>query len=425
MRVALISAHTCPLAPLGDKETGGMNVYVRETAYELGKQGIGVDIFTRSQDARLPRESRLTPNIRLFHIPAGPEEPYEKYRLLVHLSEFIDGVIRFGSGDYDIIHSHYWISGAISLALRNRLNVPVIQMFHTLACVKNRVARKKDEFEGDIRHQWEQRIARSADVVIASHPEERDILVRKMGAEEKRVRVIPCGANLDLFHPTDKAEARTALGLESPALLFVGRLEPIKGLDTLLKAVKLLADKPDRSALMPKLYIVGGKKTLPDSPIEDNGLHETISGMDLQDIVCPMGPKPQEELPLYYSAASACVVPSRHESFGLVALEAMACGTPVIASDVGGLRFSVRDGRTGFLIPEGNAEVLAEKIERLLSDPTLAARFEKNALERAKRFSWKNIVSELLDVYGDLTRGPKHGARHAEGRSCCCAGGGG
>ena len=377
MRAAVISAHTCPLAPLGDKETGGMNVYVRETAYELGRQGIDVDIFTRSQDARLPRKIRLTSNIRLFHIPAGPEEPYEKYRLLVHLDEFVNGVLRFGSGDYDIIHSHYWISGAAALALRNHLNAPVIQMFHTLAYVKNLVARKKDEFEGDIRHQWERRIARSVDAVVASHPEERDILIRKLGAEADRVRIVPCGADLDLFHPTDKDEARAALKLESPALLFVGRLEPIKGLDTLLKAVKLLADKPDKSAPTPKLYIVGGKKTLPDSPIEDNGLHETIARMDLQDIVYPVGPKPQEELPLYYSAASVCVVPSRHESFGLVALEAMACGTPVIASDVGGLRFSVRDGRTGFLIPEGNAEALAEKMERLLSDPRLAARFKK------------------------------------------------
>jgi D-inositol-3-phosphate glycosyltransferase len=408
VKIAVISAHTCPLAALGGKETGGMNVYVRETCRELGRQGVEVDIFTRSQNSKIPRVVRLERGVRVFHIPAGPEAPYDKYCLIEHLGEFLGGILRYSHGGYDLIHSHYWISGVVALELRERWRAPIVHMYHTLGFLKNRVARTRGEHERTIRIQWEWEVARRVDALVASHPLERALLIWHYDAIPDRVKVIPCGVDLSLFRPINRERAYEALCLEPRAwLLFVGRLEPIKGLDTLLKAIELLKRQEEDELGRPALLIIGGNKARADVSGLEGELQEQVTGMGLQQSVFLMGSKPQVELPLYYSASEACILPSRYESFGMVALEAMACGRPVIASRVGGLSYTVRDGETGFLIPEGDAETLSNKIGILLSDSNLRRQLGKNALKHAREFQWEKIVASLLGLYRDLLL--KHG----------------
>jgi D-inositol-3-phosphate glycosyltransferase len=240
MRLAVISAHTSPLAALGGKETGGMNVYVRETCAELGRRGWEVDVYTRFQDPEVPRVVHLAPGVDVHHVSAGPPEPYDKYRLVDHLPEFVSNILGQQRQGYDLIHSHYWISGMAALALRERWGVPVAHMYHTLGFIKNRVARTEEETEQSVRIAWEWDVARSADAMVASHPLEKAQLIWHYDAPSDRVKVIPCGVDLSLFKPMDREQARCALGLEPrPWLLFVGRLEPIKGLDTLLTAMSI------------------------------------------------------------------------------------------------------------------------------------------------------------------------------------------
>lgn len=403
MRVAVISAHTCPLAALGGKETGGMNVYVRETCRELGRRGVEVDIFTRAQDPQVPRGVSLSRGVRVFHIPAGPETPYDKYRLLEHLREFVEGVYAHGNGGYDLVHSHYWISGLAALELRERWRVPMVHMFHTLGYLKNRVARTQVEQERWIRLHWEWEVACRADALVAAQPLERAQLIWHYDAPPKKVRVIPCGVNLSLFQPIDKSAALKALGLETrPWLLFVGRLEPIKGLDTLLKAMSLIRhngqDKGDGAALL----IIGGEKNGGDPSEMDHWLREQVKCLGLQDRVFFMGSRPQVDLPLFFAASEACILPSRYESFGMVALESMACGTPVIASHVGGLSYTVQDGQTGFLVAEGDAETLADRIQNVLKDPILQNQLARKAFKRAQDFNWGRITEALLKLYRGL-----------------------
>lgn len=409
MRVAVISAHTCPLASLGGKETGGMNVYVRETSRELSRRGIEVDVFTRSQNPEIPQVVSLAPGVKVFHVPAGPEAPYDKYLLMNHLKEFVEGVLKRGSRRYDLIHSHYWISGAAALELRRHWGVPLVHMYHTLGFIKNRVARRQDERERSVRLLWEKEIARSADALVASHPLERAELVWNYEASPHRVTVIPCGVDLSLFRPRDSVASRARLGLEErPWLLFVGRLEPIKGLDTLLRAMAILKGRKASRSGSAGLIIIGGENGKALQQGIERDIRLEVKALGIEDMVFLMGPRPQAELPSFYCASEACILPSRYESFGMVALEAMACGIPVIASRVGGLSFAVREGETGFLIPEGDAHALAEAIERLLRDRRMAKRLGSQASCWARGFGWDSVVDSILMLYSEL-RGLSHG----------------
>lgn len=403
MKVAVISAHTCPLAALGSKEAGGMNVYVRETCRELARRGVQVDIFTRSQDPRIPRVRMFAPGARVIHVPAGPQRPYNKYRLVEYLPAFVEGIQESGGRKYDLIHSHYWLSGMAALELRRRWNVPVVHMFHTLGFLKNRAARKREEMEDSVRIRWEWEIATSVDALIASQPLERAQLIWHYDAVPQRVHVIPCGVDTSLFRPRHRGETLQVLGLAPrPWLLFVGRLEPIKGLDTLLRAMRVLGQRFNRGPWGPALLIIGGDGDDPDPSKREWSLREQAKRLSLEDRVFFVGSRPQEELPLFYSASDVCILPSRYESFGMVALEAMACGTPVIASHVGGLGFTVVDGVTGFLVPEGDAEGLAQRIHWLLESPSLRQELARNAMERARDFTWDRVVSSILELYEAL-----------------------
>ena len=398
LRVAILSVHTCPLAALGGKETGGMNVYVRATARELGRMGVHVDVFTRSQNPGIRRVVELGTGARVIHLPAGPEAPMAREVVHRHLPEFVDGVEahRRAEGlEYDLIHGHYWLSGVAGLALRESWSVPLVQMFHTLGRLKNSVAKTPAEVEPEIRLSEEDRIVRLADRVVAANVVERAHLAWYYGASTDRIAVIPCGVDTELFRPMPQVEAKRLLALPpDPLLLYVGRLQPIKGLETLLEAMTAL----DGAA---QLLIVGGDQDEPENGHADY-LRERVSVLGLRERVSFLGAQPQERLRLFYAAADATVMPSYYESFGMVALEAMACGSPVIASRVGGLTTTVRDGVTGFLVPEGDAGALAERVALLLEDRGRRAQLGREAQRWAAEHRWPCVAEAVCRLYSDL-----------------------
>jgi len=398
LRVAMLSVHTCPLAALGGKETGGMNVYVREVSRELGRMGVFVDVFTRSQNPTIPRVVSLGEGARVIHLAAGDEAPMAREAIHEHLDEFVEGVEAWriaGSIDYDLIHAHYWLSGVAALTLKARWSVPVLQMFHTLGRLKNRVARSADELEPAIRLDEETRIVSGADRIVAANVVERAELLRDYAAPDSRVAIIPCGVDTDLFVPGDRGQARRRLGLDDrPLLLWVGRLAPIKGLDTLLDAIAQLPTTDGRV----RLLVVGGDADEPTNGHEAS-LRRRIERLGLEDSVQFVGPQPQSVLPLYYAASDVTVLPSYYESFGMVALEAMACGSPVIASRVGGLVTTVRDGVTGFLVPDSDVRALAERIGSLLADPDLRWRIGREGVRWAAQHRWPCVAEAVCREY--------------------------
>ena len=401
LHVAMLSVHTCPLAALGGKETGGMNVYVREVSRELGRMGVSVDVFTRSQDPSIQRVVRLGERARVIHLAAGAEAPMARERVYDHMDEFVEGVEAWRIAeaiDYDLIHAHYWLSGVAALTLKRRWSVPVLQMFHTLARLKNRVARSAAELEPLVRVEEETRIVSDADRIVAANVVERAELLRDYGAHASRIATIPCGVDTDLFTPGDRAEARRRLGLDDrPVLLWVGRIAPIKGLDTLLDTVARLRE----AGRDMRLLVVGGEADEPTNGHETS-LRRRIAALGLGESVRFVGPQPQSVLPLYYAAADVTVLPSYYESFGMVALEAMACGSPVIASRVGGLVTTVRDGVTGFLVPDGDVEALAERIETLVTDPELRWRLGREGVRWAAQHRWPCVAEAVCKEYASL-----------------------
>ncbi len=403
-RVALLSVHTCPLAALGGKETGGMNVYVRELGRELGRLGLGVDVFTRSQDPTVPEVVALGEGARVVHLPAGPARPLPRSAVAAHLEAFVEALERFrrrAGLEYALIHSHYWLSGVAALELRRRWRRPVVHMFHTLGALKNAVARTPAEREPDGRLRAETRVARAVDRLVAANPVERAHLAWYCGADVARVRIIPCGVDLELFRPADAPAARARLGLDAErVLLFVGRLLPIKGLETLLHAVAA-AKRNGLGRTDVRLVVVGGDK----EEHWDGDLarfRQLADALGVGGCVDFRGPQPQDALPDYYAAADLCLMPSLYESFGMVALEAMACGVPVIGSRVGGLAATIQDGTTGLLVPEGDAGALAEGISDLLGNDGRRRRLGAQAVEWARRFAWPCVARRVADLYAEL-----------------------
>jgi D-inositol-3-phosphate glycosyltransferase len=409
LRVAVLSLHTCPLAALGGKETGGMNVYVREVSRELGRMGVHVDVFTRSQNPEIPRVVPLGENCRVIHLPAGPEAPMPREEVHRHVPEFVANLEGFSARHglpYDLLHAHYWLSGVAGLILKDRWRVPLIQMFHTLGRLKNRVARSQAELEPDLRILEESRIVREADRIVAANAVDRAHLVWYYGAPSDRMDVIPCGVDTELFQPMGSAEAKSALSLGPERyLLYVGRLTPIKGLETLLEAMRCLRREARYRDL--RLLVVGGDA---DEPENGHAAHllERIAALGLQHVVSFVGPQPQERLRLYYAAARITVMPSYYESFGMVALEAMACGSPVIASRVGGLTTTVLDGVTGFLVPEGDPLALAERVARFLEDERFRQRLGSEASRVASRYRWPCVAEAICQLYAGMRPQARH-----------------
>jgi len=401
LRVAMLSVHTCPLAALGGKETGGMNVYVRELSRELGRMGLGVDVFTRSQDPNIRRVVPLGEGARVVHLPAGPQAPMQRERVFDHLDEFVEGVDAWRRAhgiEYDLVHGHYWLSGVVGLALRERWGVPVLQMFHTLGQFKNGAARRRIDLEPSLRLDEEQRIVAQADGLVAASAGERRALVDDYGADIARTVVIPCGVDTALFRPGDRAEARARIGTgDTPLVVYVGRIAPIKGLATLLDAIAQLRAR----ASAVRLLIVGGEADEPVSGHEAE-IRQRVEALGLRDVVRFVGAQPQEVLRDYYLAADVTVLPSYYESFGMVALEAMACGSAVIGSRVGGLATTVRDGVTGFLVPDGDATALAERLDAVMADGDLRFRLGREGVQWAARHRWPCVAEAVCREYARL-----------------------
>lgn len=395
MRIAQVSAHTSPLAPLGGRETGGMNVYVLELSRELARLGFEIDIFTR-RDADLPRVEQIAENLRLVRVSAGPPEPIDKESIADYLPDFARDMRRFvheDGGGYDVIHSHYWQSGWAGGHLARELDVPHIVMFHTLGEVKNRARFGEQEPRKRIRH--ERQIARRASAIVTASDHERELLQRYYGADRERMHTIPCGVDLQLFQPRDRETARQRLGLpaEGPVLLWVGRLEKLKGVDILISAVAQLDERNFT------LLIVGGDERAAELKEE---LRAQAEAAGVAANIRFAGAVAHDDLPAYYSAADVCVVPSYYESFGLVAVESMACGTPVVASRVGGLVSTVTDGVSGYLIPWRCPEPFAEKLEVLLNNRELRANFSRAAQRSMQRFAWDRVGAQMAALYGQV-----------------------
>jgi D-inositol-3-phosphate glycosyltransferase len=410
MHIAMISYHTCPLATLGGKDTGGMNVYVREVTRQLGEMGVRVDVFTRSQDEHVPHVLHdLGYGNRVVHVPAGPEVPLPRQELAAYIPEFAAGIQEFSENKgikYDLIHSHYWMSGLAGIDLKKAWGVPIVHMFHTLVLMKNRVAQMPEDVEGGYRLDGERRVLKAADRIIAATPAELAQLQWLYQADVSKVVVVPPGVNLCRFYPIPKDEAAEYIGVPpcGRMLLFVGRIEPLKGLDVLIEAIGIIRQQGILEQNPFCLVIIGGEPDATSEKMSAEMARVQALRMEygIEDLVAFLGKRSQDTLPYYYSAAEAVVVPSQYESFGMVALEAMACGTPVVASQVGGLAYLVQDGVTGFTVPVDDPRALAEHLTTLLSDPMLRQRMGEQARQAAQEYAWSRVVSRLIDVYSDI-----------------------
>ena len=418
-RVAMLSVHTSPVAMLGGTDAGGLNVYVCQLARQLDQLGVCVDIFTRRADALAPEVAQLSRRVRVISIDAGPPNVISKDDIFSYLSDFASEVALFSLREgirYDVVHSHYWLSGWAAHLLRRYWNVPTVHMFHTLAHLKNAVGAGAPE--SALRLNTERKLLELLDNIIAANPDERAEMVWQLGANNAHICTIPPGVDLDLFSPVDAEQARTRLGLPAnPLILFVGRVDAMKGIDTLLEGFALL-HRRDWGALPPQLVFVGGTM-IHDVDGERLGLDlrpvaARAVDLGIRQHVLFRGSAPQAQLPDYYAAASVAAVPSRYESFGLVAVEAMACGLPVVASRAGGLKFTVEEEVSGLLVPPSDPPALATALARVLDDRDLRSSLQVGARQAAVRFSWQSIGPAMLHVYERLADG--------ERENLCCLG---
>ncbi len=394
----MLSVHGCPLARPGTRDAGGMQMYVRALSRELARRGIAVDVFTRRTDSSLPAVVPFAPGARVVHVDAGEPTPMDKNAVVDVLPEFVCNVKRFQRDErltYDVIHSHYWLSGWVGNLLARRWEIPHVTMFHTLGRLKNRALADQEETEARIR--VEEHVVGAADRIVASSEHERQALVEQYGARRERVSVINGGVDLGLFRPGNRVAARSTLGIPpgDEVILFVGRMDRVKGLDVLLRAMALLKQRPRI-----RLVVVGGS----DQDAEMERCRALAAELEVD--VSFRGASPQESLPTYYSAADLLVVPSHYESFGLVAVEALACGTPVIASRVGGLPTVIDDGENGLLVPSRRPDAFAERIERFLDDRPLRSKLSANARPSVIRYSWEFVAARVTTLYQEVASAP-------------------
>jgi D-inositol-3-phosphate glycosyltransferase len=397
------------LATLGGKDAGGMNVYVRDLSRFLGRKAIHLDVFTRSQDEHVPHVLHdLGFGNRVAHITAGAEYPLPKKELACLIPEFAEQILDFARKKdlkYDLIHSHYWMSGLAAEKLAESWQVPIIQMFHTLGKLKQKIAQNAEEAEGEYRINGEKRVISLADKIIASTSTEKAQLENLYSAEPAKIEIIPPGVDLSRFYPIPPDEAKEFIGipLEKRMLLFVGRIEPLKGIRTLLQAICYLQENGEVEKNLCLLVIGGDLEDHDGKESEDMYLlNQLRDEYGLQDMVTFLGKKSQDSLPYYYSAAEMVIMPSHYESFGMVALEAMACGTPVIASLVGGLIHLVEDGTTGYHVPVEDPFALSERISGLLQDKALRYRMGHDAFAFAIKFNWEGITERMIQLYQEL-----------------------
>lgn len=406
-RIALLSVHTSPLAPMGGAKTGGMNVYIRELARELGLKGLCVDIFTRRSSAMEQAvDASIGANTRLIALDAGPPTPLSPDEQYDHLSEFTANLMAFATLHnlrYDLVYSHYWLSGWVAAKLKEAWGLRFAHMFHTLGHMKKRIE-VNEFYQPDRRIMTELNTLQAADRVIAATPAEQAQLRWLYRARRRQIAVIPPGVDTARFSKRiSRKQARARLGIpaDSNLLLFVGRIEPLKAVDTMLEALRVLRDRQPSLLRKLRFMIVGGDPASGRNR-ELKRLQALSVKLGIDQLVSFVGAKEQIELPLYYAAASAVIMPSDYESFGMVALEAMSSGAPVIASQVGGLQFLVRDKETGFHIPAREPISLAECVIELLTDPSRMEDMGEAASRIAQEYAWARIAERLLRVFEEL-----------------------
>ncbi|WP_375430482.1 D-inositol-3-phosphate glycosyltransferase [uncultured Friedmanniella sp.] len=400
-RIAMISMHTSPLATPGVGDAGGLNVYVSEVARRLGERGIEVDVFTRAEDDS-PDVVEVNEHTRVVQVPAGPRAAVAKEELPAMVATFAEAVRQRLNG-HELVHTHYWLSGMVGLELAEQCGLPLVHTMHTMARVKNVALGQGQTPEPDVRDRGEAQIVVRADVLTANTVDEARELHEHYGARPEQVAVVPPGVDLHTFHPCDQPKSRAQLGIgqDDQVILFVGRIQPLKAPDVLIRAVaELVARDPTRRERL-RLIIIGS----PSGPQSQwsQGLVPLIADLGVADLVELRPHSPRAELFRWYCVADVVGVPSHNESFGLVALEAQACGRPVVATDVGGLRHAVRDGQTGLLVRGHEAGAWADALATVLDSPGERVRMGANAAGHSSRFSWDNTAAATLAAYHAAT----------------------
>lgn len=411
--IALISDHGDPAADIGKDEAGGQNVYVRQVGEALAKLGWQVDLFTRKTRSDDTTIVQHTPHCRTIRLTAGPKEFIPRDELFAYMPEFVEAFQKFQSKEgtnYPLVHTNYWMAAWVGLTLKQQHNIQLVHTYHSLGALKYQAVEQRPAI-AETRLAIEQQILEQADCIVATSPQEQDTL-RSLISHEGRIEVIPGGTDLNIFHTMPKTDARASLGFDpnEAIILYVGRFDPRKGIETLVRACALLQDESGRTqGEMPtplppfRLVIVGGTDPDPVDSSERDRIEQLVQATGLANRTLFVGQVGHDRLPLYYTAADVCVIPSYYEPFGLVAIEAMACGTPVVASDVGGLKFTVIPEETGLLVPSRDPIAFAQAIDRVLSDELWARKLRRQASVRVQQnFSWSAVAARLSDLYRRL-----------------------
>jgi glycosyltransferase involved in cell wall biosynthesis len=403
MRIALISEHASPLAALGGVDAGGQNIYVAHVAQCLVEEGHTVDVFTRRDAADQAPVVYVKPGLRVLHIPAGPASFVPKEQLLPYMPEFAEACIRLCNAGlrYDVVHANFFMSGMVALEMKRRLNIPFAMTFHALGLVRREHQREADGFPAE-RIDIERELVKEADLLVPECPQDQQDLIRLYGADARKMVMVPCGYDPQEFAPMSRYEARQQLGLNPDEfiVLQLGRMVPRKGIENVIRAVAQLPRE-----MNPRLLVVGGESDTPDPRItpEIGRLQGIAQELEAQDIVTFTGRRQRDKLRAYYCAANVFVTTPWYEPFGITPLEAMACGTPVIGSAVGGIQYSVVDGLTGYLVPPQDPRALAEHLRYLHEHPALARALGLAGIRRAQAmFTWEEVTRQLLAVYQRL-----------------------
>lgn len=403
MRIALISEHASPLATLGGIDAGGQNIYVAHVAQCLARAGHHVDVLTRRDDPSLPNVVDLRPGARVIHINAGPPKFVPKEKLLGHMPVFARACERLlrHSVPYDVVHAHFFMSGLVAMRLKDALGIPFAITFHALGLVRQEHQKETDAFPPQ-RIELERELVRYADAIVAECPQDRIDLMRLYGAAPGAMTMVPCGFDPEEFGPLDKAAARARLGLDPNEfiVLQLGRLVPRKGVDDVIRSLQYLPP-----GVPARVLVVGGDTREPDETRtpEIGRLRGIARESGVSDQVTFIGHRQRNELRHYYAAADVFATTPWYEPFGITPLEAMACGTPVVGSNVGGIPYSVSDGVTGYLVPPHDPKALAERLAQLHANPALARALGRAGVRRARSmFTWERITDQLIDVYQSL-----------------------
>lgn len=404
-KIAFISEHASPLASLGGVDSGGQNVYVAELAKHLASSGHAVDIYTRWEDAKLPKVIDWENNIRVIHVKAGPVGLLPKEELLAFMPAFKEDMIEFITSEkitYNLIHANFFMSGLVAMWLKEALDIPFVITFHALGFVRQIHQGKSDKFPPE-RIAIEREIVQNADAVIAECPQDQTDLIEYYNAPVEKITIIPCGFSSKEFYPINRENACAIVGLKADEkiLLQLGRMVPRKGVDNVVRSLEKLKN----SGVKYRLVIVGGETDDPNPMAcpEIARLQKIARDAGVEDKVTFVGRKSREMLKYYYCAADVFISTPWYEPFGITPLESMACGTPVIGSNVGGIKYSVLDGKTGFLVPPNDPDALASKIQLLISNPALHQQMKKASIQRVKEsFTWQKVALLVAELYKQI-----------------------